>query len=307
MFIFTLLKTKFAIIATIVAIGIIYPQNSKAQEVINIWKGTKNKSVKVTVKAYPAINSQSRAAVIICPGGSYFWLGYKIEGDDVAQWLQANEISAFVLRYRTAGEIALLVRYRTLNNGNMYPLMLQDMQRSIQVIRENAEKYNIDRDRIGVMGFSAGGHLAMMSDIFYKSNFIASYGIESSVSLKPNFIASIYPVVTFSDARYAHKRSQRGLLGDSRYYDKVMQDSLSIEKHITPDTSPVFLVNCKDDPTVKYQNSVLLDSALTANSVQHKYILYEKGGHGFGVTASKTSPEAIHWKEEFLKWIKTLF
>lgn len=307
MFIFTLLKTKFVLITTMVVIEIICAHDIKAQEVINIWKGTPNESAHVTLKAYRAMEPQSGIAVIVCPGGSYYWLGDKIEGDDVATWLQSNGISAFVLRYRTAGEMAFIFRYRSNMVDNMHPVMLQDLQRSIQLLRENAVNYNIDINKIGVMGFSAGGHLAMTSALFSSTNFLSPYKITPTVSLKPNFIVPIYPVVTFRDKRYAHRRSQRGLLGESKYMDKTMQDSLSIENHITSDTPPVFLVNCKDDPTVKYQNSILLDSALAANNVSHKYILYEKGGHGFGITASRTSSEAIGWKEEFLKWIKSLF
>jgi acetyl esterase/lipase len=113
-------------------------------------------------------------------------------------------------------------------------------------------------------------------------------------------------VVTFSDPRYVHKRSRRGALGVWRQWNTTLQDSLSIERHISPDCSPVFLVNCVDDPVVKYQNSELLDSALTANSVPHRYIQYQTGGHGFGASTVKGTDESRQWKNEFIQWISNL-
>ena len=123
---------------------------------------------------------------------------------------------------------------------------------------------------------------------------------------KPRFLCPIYPVVTMSDKYCTHKRSRRGALGVWRQFNKQMQDSLSIEKHIPRDCPPVFLVNCKDDPVVKYQNSLLLDSALTRNNIPHTYILYDTGGHGFGVSEEKGTTESQQWKQTFLQWISNL-
>ena len=119
------------------------------------------------------------------------------------------------------------------------------------------------------------------------------------------FIAAIYPVVSMSHPD-THKRSRRALLGEYRKHDKAMRDSLSIEKHITKDCPPVFIVNCKDDPVVKYHNSELLDSALTAKGISHRYIQYQTGGHGFGASETKGTAECRAWKEEFLKWLNGL-
>jgi acetyl esterase/lipase len=141
------------------------------------------------------------------------------------------------------------------------------------------------------MGFSAGGHLTMLSYL------------HNTTPYKPKFLCPIYPVVTMNDERFAHKRSRRGALGVWRQFNHHMRDSLSIEDHITEDCPPVFLVNCKDDPIVKYQNSELLDSALTQKNVPHKYIQYETGGHGFGASEHKGTEECRNWKNEFLVWI----
>lgn len=270
---------------------------------LNIWAGTQcSKSVKLT--SYLAEGSNN-TAVIVCPGGSYFWLDRKTEGIGVAKWLQANGISAFVLEYRVGGVPAFITHYRLVSRGNRYPDMLQDVQRSIQILRENAEAYGIDADKVGVMGFSAGGHLSAMSGIYFDSGVLSLVGITPKVSVKPNFIAPIYPVVSLVE-KCTHKRSRRGLLGEGSAISAAMKDSLSLERHVRPDMPPTFLVNCVDDPIVKYHNSELLDSAMTANNVNHKYIQYKTGGHGFGATAEKTTAEAIAWKDEFINWLKEI-
>ena len=275
-----------------------------AQEPLNIWAGTElNKNVRLT--PYPA-EGNNNIAVIVCPGGSYFWLDRKSEGVGVAEWLQSNGISAFVLEYRVGGVPAFITHYRLVSRGNRFPDMLQDVQRSIQIVRENAEEFGINPDKLGVMGFSAGGHLAGMSGEFFDIDVLSTAGIKSKVSLRPDFIAPIYPVVSFVD-HSTHKRSRRGILGEGNSISKEMKDSLSLEKHVRADMPPVFLMNCVDDPIVKYRNSELLDSALTAKGVPHKYIQYQTGGHGFGATPDKTTIEAIGWREEFLNWLKSLF
>jgi acetyl esterase/lipase len=272
-----------------------------AQDAFNIWEDTK---CSADVKLTPYLSGlQNSPAVIVCPGGSYFWLDRKTEGQGVAEWLQSNGISAFVLEYRVGGVPAFITHYRLIARGNRYPDMLQDVQRSIQLLRENAEKFGINANQIGVMGFSAGGHLTTMSGLFFDSNVLSILGITPTVSLKPDFIAPIYPVVSLT-ADCTHKRSRRGLLGEGNSISAEMKDSLSLERHVRRDMPPTFLMNCKDDPIVKYHNSELLDSAITANGVPHKYIQYQTGGHGFGATAAKTTSEAIAWKNEFINWLK---
>ena len=274
---------------------------------VHLWKGMKVRGSRVTLTPYlPANGSRPRTAVIVCPGGSYFWLAKETEGTNVARWLQENGIAAFVLQYRTAGIPAFAFRSRLLIRGHRHPDMIQDAQRAIQYVREHCDELNIDNSRVGVMGFSAGGHLAAMTAEYGGTNFLTLVGIHPEVSLRPDFVALIYPVVSFAD-KSMHKRSRRGLLGEWKKNNKQMCDSLSMEKHVSGSMPPVFLVNCKDDPTVKYHNSELLDSALTAANARHRYIQYETGGHGFGATPEKTSEEAIHWKEEFLEWLDGLW
>ena len=273
-------------------------------ETINIWEGT---ACKENVKLTPYLaTGKDNTACIVCPGGSYFWLDKKTEGAGVAEWLRENGISAFVLEYRVAGVPAFITHNRLLKRGHRFPDMLQDVQRSIQVIRENAVKYGIDPDRLGVMGFSAGGHLSIMSGLFFDTNSMLPLGIIPVHSLRPDFIAPIYPVVSLVD-KSTHKRSRRGLLGEGNSISHIMKDSLSLEKHVRRDMPPTYLMNCIDDPIVDYHNSILLDSAMTNAGVKHRYVQFTTGGHGFGANPKKTSAEAITWKKDFINWLNDLF
>ena len=254
-----------------------------AQERIQLWDGYNvSHGKQVTLTPYLAENDDTGLAVIVCPGGSYYWLDEETEGDGVAQWLQGNGISAFVLRYRVAGVGAFIWGHRILFRGKQYPDMITDAQRALQWVREHAEEYHIDPNRVGMMGFSAGGHLVMSAASFNAHDYLKANGSESCV----------------------HKRSRRALLSEKRQNDLVMRDSLSLERHIPDNCPPVFLVNCVDDPIVEYHNSMLLDSALTANQVEHRYIQYQTGGHGFGASEEKGTAECRQWKQEFLQWIK---
>lgn len=261
-------------------------------------------------------------AVIVCPGGSYFWLDEQTEGADVASWLCENGIAAFVLRYRTAG----VFRFCTGMGSVKHPDMLNDLQRAIAFLRQNSARFGIDPNMLGVMGFSAGGHLVMSAAEFYDRGTlrgsevgadvvaadVCSSGGSScggassrSVSLRPDFVAPIYPVVSMSDP-CTHARSRRALLGEGRKNDRALRDSLSLEKHVRDDCPPVFLLNCVDDDVVDYHNSELLDSALTAHRVPHLYTQYAVGGHGFGATKSKQGPQTSLWQDLFINWFRKL-
>ena len=173
-----------------------------------------------------------------------------------------------------------------------YPKALQDVQNAVISIRSKAGEYGIDTSKIGVMGFSAGGHLALNS----AEEHISSGGISS----RPSFVAAIYPVVTMSDEAIVHERSRKALLG-SRRNDPDLRRKLSMELDVPASMPPAFVVSCMDDPTVDYHNSVALDSALTAASIPHEYHQFKKGGHGFG-SASKDAD----WLPLFLAWVKNL-
>ncbi len=259
---------------------------------VNIWEGT-GVGKRVEMTPYLA-EGKGNIGVVVCPGGSYFWHDMQTEGHEVGRWLQQNGISAFVLRYRTAYVPAFLFRFRYVFRGNRYPDPQDDLRQCLRYVRDHSGEYGVDSEKLGAMGFSAGGHLVMSAaELFEKTD-------------RPAFVVPVYPVVTMTHPS-VHKRSRRALLGESRVRNRQLRDSLSLERHVPDDCPPVFLVNCKDDPIVDYRNSVLLDSALTARQIPHRYIQYATGGHGFGASQTKGSAECRQWKTEFLTWIKRLF
>ena len=274
-----------------------------AQERIRLWEGTNVHASSVTLDAYlPDGVPHPTIGVIVCPGGSYCWHDRETEGVEVARWLQKNGIAAFVLNYRVQGTFQYVTHSRLIVPGRRHPMMLQDIQMAIHTVREHATQWNVNPDSVGAMGFSAGGHLVISAAVYHHTDFLTPLGVSVKHSLRPDFVVPVYPVVTMQGP-LTHKRSRRALLGELRKYRRSMRDSLSLEKHIPVDCPPVFLVNCKDDPVVKYGNSVLFDSALTARGIPHRYILYNTGGHGFGASETKGSEECREWKKEFLKWI----
>lgn len=241
------------------------------------------RGTKVTLECFPA--EGAKEAVVVCPGGSYCWLDYQNEGIEVARWLQRAGFSAFVLRYRVAGWWAWATHYRFVFPGFKQWQPKEDADKALQYLWDNLGF----RD-IGIMGFSAGGHLAMTaacSDSRYR------------------WVAPIYPVVSM-EAACTHGRSRRALLGEWGQHSSRLRRSYSIEQQVHSQTPPVFLVACKDDPVVDYHNSVLLDQALAAHQIPHRFLLYNTGGHGFGACSAPGTSECRAWKEEFLEWHNTL-
>ena len=284
-------------VATVLCICVLLLQSGVASAQEKIWEGTACRARQVTLTEFLP-EGMPKAVVIVCPGGSYHWLDMESEGTMVARWLASEGYAAYVLRYRVAGKLEFVAKYRTLFRGNRHPDMICDLQRSIQLLRE---RWDLP---LGVMGFSAGGHLVTSAGEFFGTNFLAAYGIEPTVSLKPDFVVPVYPVVTLRDARYVHRRSRLGLLSEPRVRNQQLRDSLSLECHVRPDMPPVFLVNCVDDPVVDYHNSVLLDSALTAQKVSHRYVQFETGGHGFGADSTRQNAETSTWQRVFVEWVE---
>lgn len=277
-----------------------------AQTTAKLWENTSVKADDVTLECFlPENPHEPSTAVIVCPGGSYCWLDYETEGTSVAKWLQGNGIAAFVLKYRVQGIFDYIMHTRYIRKGHKHPQMLQDLQRAIQWVREKSDSLRVNPNMTGAMGFSAGGHLVMSSAVFHKSDFLSLAGVHTHTSLRPDFVAPVYPVVTFSED-VTHKRSRRALLGETGKLKQELRDSLSLEKKIPADCPPVFLVNCIDDPVVKYHNSELLDAALTKKNIPHRYIQYKTGGHGFGASETKGTEESRQWKGAFLEWLRKL-
>ena len=283
------MKKNHKVLAAVV-IGLMCSIQVPAQ--INIWENTPvDKNVELTPYL---VEGTGNKAVVVCPGGSYFWHDIETEGHGVARWLQQNGISAFVLRYRTAYVPAFITRYRYIFRGNRYPDPQDDLQQALSYVRNHAETFGIDPAMVGAMGFSAGGHLVMSAAELL------------SPQERPAFVVPVYPVVTMTKP-CVHKRSRRALLGENKVGDQQLCDKLSLERHVPEDCPPVFLVNCKDDPVVDYHNSELLDSALQTHHVPHVYLQYQTGGHGFGASDEKGTRECRQWRQAFLSWLERLY
>lgn len=234
---------------------------------------------------FPPKEKVTGAAVIICPGGGYRILAAGYEGYDVAKRFNEVGVAAFVLKYRLPDD-------QTMINKEIGPL--QDAQRAIQLVRENAKKWRIDENKIGIMGFSAGGHLASTAGTHYEHPYIEN---NKKINLRPDFLILVYPVISFDDS-IGHTGSRENLLGKNASPEKINQ--YSNQTQVTPQTPPTFLVHAKDDP-VKVQNSLVFAEALAKNNVPYKIHLYEKGGHGYGMN-NPTSD--VKWMDLVEQWMK---
>lgn len=239
----------------------------------------------ITVFQPQAKSSRAGTAVVICPGGGYSILAFDHEGTKVAKVLNEWGVTAFVLKYRLPDD-------RTMVDKTIGPL--QDAERAIQWVREHAKEYKIDPRKVGIMGFSAGGHLASTLSTHYKEQLIAN---PKKISFRPDFSILGYPVISFSDS-IGHLGSRTNLIGKTP--SQAMIKRFSNERQVTKNTPPAFLVHAKDDRGVPWHNSEDYYEALLENGVAAKVYYYEKGGHGFGLH-NKTSD--VKWTDLLKEWL----
>jgi acetyl esterase/lipase len=235
----------------------------------------------------PKESKPNQTAVIIFPGGGYSHLAIDKEGTKVAQWFNTLGIAAFVVKYRLPSDLIM-------KNKNVGPL--QDAQEAVRYVRQNAAKYNIDATKIGIMGFSAGGHLASTLATHYDDKV---YEPTAKVSARPDFSLLIYPVISMQND-ITHKGSQTNLLGNNPSQELI--DSFSNEKKVTAQTPPTFLIHATDDTVVLPENSINYYLALKKNAVPAELHIYEKGGHGFGLGVKDTSK---FWTRDCEEWLRT--
>jgi acetyl esterase/lipase len=276
-----------------------------AQEVIKLYDVVPNsKTSDITEKSETAADGITRVsqvvspeiiiyrpekpngtAVLICPGGGYRILAITHEGHDVARVFNQWGVTAFVLKYRLPDD-------KTMMDKTIGPL--QDAERGIQLIRQNAKQWGVDPKKVGVMGFSAGGHLAASLSTKYTQEVIENH---KHTSLRPDFSVLVYPVISFTDS-LGHTGSRDNLIGKNPYPGKIRK--FSNELLVNKKTPPAFLVHAKDDGAVPFGNSVVYYEALQKNKIPAAIRLFEKGGHGFGMHNKK---EAGDWMSELQQWL----
>jgi acetyl esterase/lipase len=228
-------------------------------------------------------------AVVICPGGGYRGVAIDHEGFQVAKAFNEVGVAAFVLKYRTPNDTTCI-------DKSLAPL--QDAQQAIRLVRQNAEKWQLIPTKVGIMGFSAGGHLASTAATHFSKN--ADPSVSDTTSVKPNFVILGYPVINLTDS-LMHKGSKENLLGKKTTAEQIKLFSNDLQ--VTPQCPPTFLVHAADDKTVKVENSVAYYMACLKNGIPVEMHLYPKGGHGFGMNNTTTDDK---WFERLLNWIKNM-
>ena len=239
-----------------------------------------------TLTYFPAPgNSPDKTAIVVCPGGGYQIVAFSHEGIDVARRLNAMGVSAFVLKYR-------LLEYG-------HPAPLQDVLRAIRIVRSRAAEFSVSPDRIGVMGFSAGGHLAASAATLFDAPEGRTGTALDSVSARPDFAVLVYPVITLKPP-FAHAGSRRNLIGEKP--EPAQIDRLSPELQVTRHTPPAFLVHTAEDKAVPLENSLLFYQAIRSAGGSAELHLYEKGPHGFGL--GQALGPASDWPARLETWMR---
>jgi acetyl esterase/lipase len=262
--------------------------NSKQGHLPDIAKpaaGMVNRVLTPELEMYlPEKDKATGAAVIVCPGGSYKVLTYEAEGVRTAKELMKNGIAAFVLKYRLPDDSTMI-------DKSIGPL--QDAQQAIKLVRENASKWDIDTARVGIMGFSAGGHLAATAATHFKMEYISN---PEHTNLRPAFLVVVYPVISMQDG-ITHKDSRTNLLGKNPTKETI--DEFSDELQAGPDTPPTYITHAGDDKLVDVDNSIFFYEKLRHSNVPAELHLYPKGGHGFVLR----QPPA-DWMAPLFKWMR---
>jgi acetyl esterase/lipase len=235
----------------------------------------------------PPAGKANGTAVIVCPGGGYLHLAMTHEGTDVARMLNELGVTAFVLKYRLPND-------ETMTDKTIGPL--QDAQRAIQLVRERAGEWGVNPARVGILGFSAGGHLASTAGTHFNKPYIDN---PHNISLRPDFMVLLYPVISFSDS-IGHRGSRDNLIG--LHPSPAVIREYSNEFQVTAETPPTFLAHCGDDRVVPVANSVHFYEALQSNGVSAEMHIYPKGGHGFGLY-NPTSKD--QWPDRLRNWMDT--
>ncbi len=269
-------------------------QDGSVGKVIKLWEGGAPGALGDTERDQPTITvslpegeSANRSAVVVCPGGGYGALAFNHEGIQVARWLNSLGVAAVILRYRYGPQYG-------------HPIPLGDAQRAVRMTRWHAKEWGIDPDRIGIMGFSAGGHLASTAGTHFDSGNPDSEDEIDRVSSRPDFMILIYPVISMLDG-VTHEGSRRNLLGE--HPDPELLWLLSNEKQVSPNTPPTFLVHTTEDEAVPVENSLRFYRALVEAGVPAEMHVYERGRHGFGLAPGDSVLST--WPKHAAMWLES--
>ena len=267
---------------------------ARAQPAIALWSGGAPGALGATpldqplMTPYLPLEGRSNGtAVIVFPGGGYQHLSMEKEGSDVASWLASKGVTAFVVRYR-------------LGPAYHHPAMLNDAQRAIRTVRARATEWGVDPMRIGIIGFSAGGHLASTAGTHFDAGAASSTDAIERVSSRPDFMMLLYPVITMRGDSLTHRGSRTNLLGNAP--DAALVQLLSNETQVTRETPPTFLVHSTNDKTVPVENSLLFYESLKRAAVPAEMHVFEYGGHGFGL--APTDPVLSTWATLAEGWMR---
>jgi acetyl esterase/lipase len=275
----------------------LYPNgvpNSKEDTAVKEKQETESDGVELvsnvtdpTLTAFlPAKDKANGTAIIICPGGGYAFLAINLEGYDEAKVFQQWGIAAFVLKYRLPDDKIMV-------DKSIAPL--QDAQRGIQLVRMHAKEWNINPDRIGIMGFSAGGHVASTAGTHFNHAYIDN---PDHAILRPDFMILCYPVISMTDS-LAHMGSRINLLGNHPTPDQIKE--FSNELQVTDQTPPAFIMQSSEDNTVNPLNSVEMYVALLKHHVPAELHMYEKGPHGFGMHNPDEKDQWMDWLHDWME------
>jgi acetyl esterase/lipase len=235
----------------------------------------------------PPKETATGTAVLICPGGGYSALAFSHEGHAVARWLNENGIAGIILKYRLPSDMIM-------KDKSVGPL--QDAQEAMRIIRRNASLWNIDPHKIGVIGFSAGGHLASTLSTHFDEKV---YEVKDTTSARPDFSLLIYPVITM-EASFTHAGSRGNLIGENPSEEAIKR--FSNELQITENTPPAYLVHSGDDKSVPVKNSIVYYEGLQKLGIPAELHIFQKGGHGYGMSVNRGTQSS--WPDLCLKWMK---
>jgi acetyl esterase/lipase len=245
-----------------------------------------------TVEIYlPAKSNANGKAVLIFPGGGYGILAYDWEGTDIAKFLNGKGIAGIVVKYR-------LPSSKSQTDKHNVPLI--DAQRALRLVRSMAVEFHVDPAKIGILGFSAGGHLASTLGTHFDEKVYEPVDAIDQQSARPDFMALGYPVISFGDV--THSGSKKNLIGENP--NAEMADHFSNEKQVSENTPPTFLIHATDDTAVPVENSLLFYQALKDKGVSATMHIYPKGGHGFSL--ARKDPHLMGWTERMFEWIQSL-